>query len=125
MKEFLWVMTKNYANLRGRAGRREYWMYTLVVFLLGVFFAIIETVLGLNKDGTYGPFSGLLTLVTLVPTFAVGVRRMHDIGRSGWWVLTSLIPIWFLVLACFESKPGTNQWGPNPKGQAAPAPNTW
>ncbi|UQN10708.1 DUF805 domain-containing protein [Deinococcus sp. QL22] len=116
MKEFVWVMTTNYANLRGRARRREYWMFTLVVFILAVVIALIEAALGLATDTTYGPLSVLLTVVTFIPTLAVSIRRMHDTGRSGWW---AIVPILILVLACFDSEPGTNRWGSNPKEKNA------
>ena len=60
-------------------------------------------------------------LAILVPSIAVSIRRMHDIGRSGWWVLISLVPfigsIWYIVLAALPSQLGPNQYGPNPYGQ--------
>ena len=64
--------------------------------------------------------ANIYTLAVLIPGIAVAVRRMHDIGKSGWFVLVILIPIvgviWFIVLACTDSVPGKNNWGDNPKG---------
>jgi uncharacterized membrane protein YhaH (DUF805 family) len=71
-----------------------------------------------------GEFSGVL--VTFVPGLAVAVRRMHDTGRSGWWVLLSVVPfVGLLVLFwyCTDSRPA-NRWGPNPKASAPPTPLT-
>lgn len=62
----------------------------------------------------------------LIPTIAVSVRRMHDIGKSGWWVLIAFVPligwIWYLILCCTDSQPGDNQYGPNPKNIGATPP---
>ena len=62
----------------------------------------------------------------LVPGLAVSIRRLHDVGKSGWYLLINLIPIagpiWFLVLACTDSQPGHNKYGPNPKEQQVASP---
>lgn len=67
-----------------------------------------------------GLLYGLFCLAVLIPALAVGVRRLHDVGKSGWMMLVGLIPfvggIWLLVLYCTDSQYGENQWGPNPKG---------
>lgn len=107
---------KQYADFEGRARRKEYWMFTL--------FNIIITY-GLVLVGGAVESSALMVLAliymagTLIPSLAVGVRRMHDIGKSGWHILIGFIPliggIWLLVLNCTDSESGTNQWGPNPK----------
>lgn len=112
-----WYMKvlKNYVGFQGRARRKEYWMFFLFNFLFTMLLSIIEMMLGLG-----GILSGLYGLAVLLPTLAVSVRRLHDIGRTGWWMLLSIIPviglIVLLVFAVFDSQPGENKYGPNPKG---------
>lgn len=98
----------NYATFSGRARRSEYWYFCLFNFLVGL-------VLGFTGI----PFlSGLFALITFLPALAVAVRRLHDVGKSGWMYLLCLLPligtIWLLVLFCTDSK-ADNQYGPNPK----------
>jgi uncharacterized membrane protein YhaH (DUF805 family) len=85
---------QNYANFAGRAPRAEYWWFTLAVVVASFVISIIEGIVGLNGMiwGTYGPLTLLLWLATLVPSIAVGVRRLHDTNRSGWWLLLPLVP---------------------------------
>ena len=106
---------KKYATVSGRARRKEYWMFFLFNMLIALGIQIIEAVLG-----TGGMLGGLYSLAVLLPGWAVFTRRMHDIGKSGWWWLIALIPlvgsIVLLVFACKDSEPGDNAYGPNPKG---------
>lgn len=97
---------KKYATFSGRARRSEYWYFTL-------FSTIISFAL-LFLDGGLGTaaLNPLYSLVVLVPTIAAAVRRMHDVGKSGWFIL---IPIYNLILAVTDSEPETNEYGPNPK----------
>lgn len=105
---------KQYANFTGRARRKEYWMYSLFYAIFYVALLVIESVIGLG---------GLLTLIyslaLLLPTLAVGARRLHDTNRSGWWLLIALIPlvgsIILLVFFCQDSEATANQFGANPK----------
>lgn len=81
---------------------------------------ILDKVLGIAMDGVgYGPIYGLYALALFIPGFAVGVRRLQDVGKSGWMSLITLIPIigaiWLLVLLCTDSQQGINKWGENPK----------
>ncbi len=105
---------RNYAVFSGRARRTEYWMFALFNFIIAMALGIAEAVLG-------GPgFIGILYgLAVLIPALAVSVRRLHDTGRSGLWLLIGLIPlIGFIVLLVFmvqDSDPGQNQYGMNPK----------
>jgi uncharacterized membrane protein YhaH (DUF805 family) len=80
---------QKYADFTGRAPRAEYWWFVLAMVILFVVLTIIESILGLNKMimGVYGPLTVLLWLGLLVPSLAVGVRRLHDTNRSGWWLL--------------------------------------
>ena len=106
---------KKYAVFDGRARRKEFWMFVLLNAIIEVALTIVEKVIG-------GPgiLSSLYGLAVLLPFIAVGARRLHDTGRSGWWQLIGFVPlVGLIVLLVFfaqDSQPGTNQYGPNPKG---------
>ena len=100
---------KNYANFEGRARRSEYWYFTLFYYVLAIVLSLIDGAIG---NGV-GYLATALALGTIVPSIAVGVRRMHDVGKSGWYIL---IPIYNLILACTNGDTGTNGYGPDPKG---------
>lgn len=106
------VLTQ-YATFSGRARRSEYWWFYLAYVIAAVVATIIDGILGVPV------LEVLLALGLLIPGLAVGVRRLHDVGKSGWWLLIGLIPlvgpIVLLVFACQDSQPGSNQWGPSPK----------
>ena len=87
------IMEK-YADFSGRAPRAEYWWYALALIVAFVVLGIVEGILGIHHMifYSYGPLSALLWLATIVPSIAVGVRRLHDTNRSGWWVLLPIIP---------------------------------
>lgn len=118
------AMFDNYANFSGRARRSEYWYFRLAtallffvfIFLGGILTAILGTTAGLSI--AVGLFC-LYAIASIIPSLAVTVRRMHDIGKSGWTVLVSLIPlagpIWILVLLITEGEHGENYYGPDPK----------
>ena len=110
---------KNSFNYSGRARRKEYWMFSLINFLVYVVLMVVAGVIS-SPDSMLG--AGLIAiygLAVIFPSIAVGVRRLHDTSRSGWWMLITFVPfiggIWFLVLMVLDSKPETNQWGPSPK----------
>lgn len=115
MNWYLDVIKNKYAQFTGRSRRKEFWMFVLFNFLVGVVLAIVDRALGLN-----GILNGVYTLAILVPAIALWVRRLHDIGKSGWWVLIGLIPfigaIVLIVFAVQDSNPGANEYGENPKG---------
>jgi uncharacterized membrane protein YhaH (DUF805 family) len=111
---------KQYADFSGRARRKEYWMFVLFNMIFAIVAIILDNILGIAKEGIgYGPLYGLYVLAMLIPGLAVTVRRLHDVGKSGWMILISLIPligtIWLLVLMVSDSNPGVNQYGQNPK----------
>jgi uncharacterized membrane protein YhaH (DUF805 family) len=85
---------QKYADFSGRAPRPEYWWFFLAVIIAYVIVSIIESILGINRmvAGIYGPLTVLLMLGTFIPSIAVGVRRLHDTNRSGWWLLLPLVP---------------------------------
>ena len=109
-----------YADFNGRARRKEYWMFFLFNMVFTVLASLIDIAAGTaNLDSGSGVFQGIYSLAVLIPGLAVGVRRLHDVGKSGWMLLIALIPIigaiWLLVLMVTDSKEGTNKWGENPK----------
>lgn len=115
---------KKYAVLEGRSRRKEYWFFTLFYCLIGIVAGLLDGIFGLKVgESDFGMLGLLLMLAFLVPSIAVSVRRLHDIGRSGWWVLIGLLPLigWIvlIVFAVQDSQPGNNQYGPNPKGVSA------
>ena len=93
---------QKYATFEGRASRSEFWFFTLFYLIISVLAGIVEGVTGITGL-SYVPF-----LAMVVPSIAVGCRRMHDTGRSGWF---QLVPIYNLILACTPSNPGTNKYG--------------
>ncbi len=108
---------KKYAVFNGRMPRKEYWMFALFNLTIYIIFDILDKHLG-----TKGTFTLLYSLAIIVPNIAAGVRRLHDINRSGWWMLYGIIPLLDIVLIIFlvmDSQPGDNQYGPNPKGVVA------
>jgi uncharacterized membrane protein YhaH (DUF805 family) len=106
MNYFLEVL-KKYAVFSGRARRSEYWYFILFNTLIYIALAILGVVFIHNEV-----LSTLYNLAVLVPSIAVGVRRMHDVNKSGWFLI---IPIYNLVLACTEGTTGTNEYGQDPK----------
>lgn len=106
---------KKYAVFSGRARRKEYWMFFLfnliIAFVIGFVAGFTEAVIGAGN--TLSTAAGTIyNLAVFIPSIAVAVRRMHDIGRSGWWIL---VPFVNLVFLCFDSQPDANQYGANPK----------
>lgn len=108
-----------YAKFSGRAGKAEFWWFYLFSFVLnGVLQAIGRGIDSTKAPGSFLVLIGaIIALAMLLPTLAVGVRRLHDTGRSGWWMLLSLIPligtIWLIIYWVGDTKP-PNQWGEGP-----------
>ncbi|WP_431677005.1 DUF805 domain-containing protein [Kitasatospora sp. KL5] len=107
------AVLKNYVGFGGRARRKEYWMYALVNFAVYVVLGIVGYLLDTSL------LTALYGLAVLLPSLAVTVRRLHDTGRSGWWLLIGLVPfvgaIALIVFAVLEGQPGDNEYGSNPK----------
>ena len=120
------VVFKNYANFSGRATRSEYWNYLLATIVISIILRIIDSILGFNFDFSFGlnfgnEKSGILrsiySLLVFLPGLAVMVRRLHDVGKSGWFffiVFTIIGIFWLLILLCTDSDDGTNQYGADP-----------
>ncbi|MET9510149.1 DUF805 domain-containing protein [Streptomyces flavidovirens] len=111
---------KKYAAFSGRARRQEYWMFTLISSI--IYIALMAIDISLLDTGV---IAVIYELAVLLPSLAVSVRRLHDTGRSGWWLLIALVPlvgaIVLLVFLASDGKPEENEHGPNPKLAAATA----
>lgn len=115
------ICLSKFADFSGRARRREYWTFALVNCLI----AMLLLILGL-AFGEDSPASNIMVtifyLIMLVPNLSVSVRRLHDIGKSGWYMFLSLIPLIggliLLVWALMDSESGENQYGKNPKEES-------
>ena len=87
---------KNYANFRGRARRREYWIFALINSLIFSAFYIFYYVKLASGSASFSPIMlvlGLYGLLIIIPSWAVVVRRLHDTGRSGWWIFITFVPL--------------------------------
>lgn len=114
------VLSK-YVTFSGRARRSEYWWFALFSFLASIVAGILDVALGTdygNSSGN-GLIGTILTLALFLPGLAVAIRRLHDTGRVGWWVLIGLIPLigWIVLIVFFvqDSHAGENRYGPSPK----------
>ena len=118
MEWFLIVVRDNYSNFNGRASRKEYWMFYLFYMIFAIVAMVVDVILG------FGFVYLLYVLALLIPGLAVGILRLHDVGKSGWWLLISLIPligaIWIIVLLATDGTADNNIYGPTLKT----APNT-
>ena len=133
--EWMLLPLKRYAQFSGRSRRKEYWMYILFLCLVAIVLSIIESILGLgghavltsetSSSGVFygalvnrGILSNLFLLATFIPSLAVGVRRLHDTNRSGWWYLLAFVPligsIVLLVWFCTAGTSGPNDYGDDP-----------
>ncbi|MBD0830596.1 DUF805 domain-containing protein [Aestuariibaculum sediminum] len=115
MKWYLKVVKENYANFNGRARRKEYWMFVLFNMLFTYAIAFLSGLLVTLTDNVALAFIYVIYLLAVfIPSLAVGVRRMHDVGKSGWYLL---IPIYSFILAVTEGDRGVNKYGPDPKNE--------
>lgn len=120
MKWYKKVLSQ-YTDFKGRARRKEYWMFVLFNIIFAIVATVLDNVLGITfaPEIPYGFIWAVYALAVFIPGIAVAVRRLHDMGKSGWWYLIGLVPliggIWLIVLLATDSEAGDNQWGPNPK----------
>ena len=100
----------NYVNFRDRACRSEYWYWILFIVIADIVAGIIDAVLGMQI------VTGLFGLVTIIPNIAIAIRRLHDLDRTGWWILLGFIPLigWIILLIWYVTKgtDGPNRFGP-------------
>ncbi len=125
MQWFIQAITKKFADFSSRSRRTEYWMFVLFSFVIYIALGIILSLIGsVDPTGMIASLGFILMTIVqialLIPSLAVTVRRLHDTGRSGWWILISFLPvigvIILIVFMVLDSQPGDNNWGPNPKG---------
>jgi uncharacterized membrane protein YhaH (DUF805 family) len=118
MQWYLKVL-RQYVDFNGRARRTEFWMFTLFSVIISIVLGVVDYLLNTSVLGM------IYSLAVLLPTLAVGARRLHDIGRSGWWQLIGIIPIigWIILIVwdATDGHPQPNQWGANPNALAGPA----
>jgi uncharacterized membrane protein YhaH (DUF805 family) len=117
-------LLRNYVVFSGRASRSEFWYWILFTVLVSIALSIIDVGL---VSGNTSVLSSIWSLATFLPSLALGVRRLHDTDRSGWWWLIAFVPligiIVLIVFWCLEGTPGQNRFGSDPLGalQAATA----
>ncbi|MFP5204380.1 MAG: DUF805 domain-containing protein [Acidobacteriota bacterium] len=122
--EWYLLAWKRYAQFAGRSRRKEYWMFTLIhsLIIAGLYLAGLALTLVLVGIPLL-VLTWLYSLAAVIPCFACSVRRLHDVGKSGWWLLLGLIPIIggivLIVWQATDSQIGDNPYGPNPKLPAA------
>ena len=111
---FIDVFKNKYADFSGRARRAEYWYFTLYNFIFSFAVGLIDGLVGAENI-----LVGIYALVVFLPGLALSVRRLHDVGKSGLFILIAFIPfvggIWLLILYCTEGENWENEYGPNPK----------
>ncbi len=114
--EYFMDAMKRYADFSGRARRKQYWMFILFYVILSIVVNIVDGILGTML------LSAILTLVMIVPSLAIGARRLHDTGRSGWWqliYLVTLIGLIVMIVFLVQDSHPDNDYGPNPKAGEA------
>ena len=111
---------RKYITFSGRATRPEYWYFILFLFVGGIVAGLADAMIFGVEEDSGELLSILFSLATFLPSLAVGVRRLHDIGRSGWWLLIGLVPligaIVLIVWFATKSQDGANDHGPDPHG---------
>jgi uncharacterized membrane protein YhaH (DUF805 family) len=117
------AVLKKYATFSGRSRRKEYWFFALFNIIISIVLTIVDTLFGtMSVETGLGLLSGIYSLAVLIPSVAVSIRRLHDIGRSGWWLLIAFIPLLgVLVLLVFmlQDSKEENEYGVSPKLAAA------
>jgi len=120
------AVLKKYAVFNGRAGRSEFWWFTLTNAIIASILCIPVFLAGATPSnpaaaGVLGLPYLLYVLAVLVPSLGLAIRRLHDTGRSGWWILITLVPflggIVLLIFYVLDSTPGDNQFGPHPRSE--------
>lgn len=117
---------RRYVDFTGRASRSAFWWFHLALIVLTVAAMAVDAMLASDPEGAGSPLATLVLVVHVLPALAVGVRRLHDAGRSGWWWLVGLVPlvgpILLLVWYCRPGTPGDNRFGPDPLATSADMP---
>ncbi|MGD9643701.1 MAG: DUF805 domain-containing protein [Elusimicrobiales bacterium] len=128
MDQYLAVLSK-YAVFSGRAGRREYWMF----FLFNLIFSIAARFVDMTSGSEVillgmKPITMVYGLAVALPSIAVAVRRLQDIGYAGWWMLLLIVPfigpMALVVMFCLPGNPGENKYGPAPAAETTTEPKS-
>ena len=112
MKNYYISVLKKYAEFNGRSSRAEYWYFFLFNFIIALVLGFIEGFLGIFPAASESVLANLYSLFIIIPNIAVGVRGMHDVNKSGWFLF---IPFYSLLLVLRDGTKGDNQYGPDPK----------
>jgi len=114
---------KKYAVFSGRARRREYWFFVLFNIIVSIILGVVDVMAGMQTSTGIGILSAIYALAVVIPAIAVSVRRLHDINKTGWWILIGFIPvvgaIVLIIFALLAGTAGDNDYGPDPKAAAA------
>ena len=110
-----------YTNFSGRASRSEFWLFVLFTFVVSLMLGFLDPLIAgvpfMDYDEVFAPLSTIFTIAIIIPSFAVNVRRLHDVNRSGWWLLIELTVIGILLIlfwCCNKGDEGENRFGPKP-----------
>ncbi len=109
---------RHYATFTGRTSRAGFWLYTLFYFIIVAIACVLDSLAFGTQMAEGGPISAIASLVHFIPSLAIGIRRLHDIDRTGWWVLLAFTGIGIIVLFIFNVLAGTvgpNRFGPDPR----------
>ena len=108
-KYFLDYVKNQYTNFNGRVSRRQYWFFVLFYVVLSIPLIIVDALLGIRL------LTMILALALVVPSIGIGVRRLHDLGKPGWWYFMALVPVLgaiaLIVLFCLPGEAKDNQYG--------------
>ena len=109
---------KQYRDFKTRSTIKEFWLFNFLSILISLIFTIIDRSADFKFLGNIGVLTALYSILIFIPSLSVSVRRLHDVGKSGWTILFIIIPIvgivWLLALFCRDTMPERNKWGENP-----------
>jgi len=109
---------KQYGDFKTRSTIKEFWLFNLITVLLSLLFSIIDSSVNFKIAGNIGVLTAIYSIFIFTPSLSISVRRLHDVGKSGWTILFIIIPIvgiiWLLALFCRDTMPERNKWGKNP-----------
>jgi uncharacterized membrane protein YhaH (DUF805 family) len=122
MKDFLQAYTR-YAQFGGRSDRKEFWYFILTYVIAVIVASVIDGLIFRSGSSGFSPLATIVVLGSIVPNWAVTFRRLHDIGKSGWWIFLGLIPlvggIILIIWYCRKGDPAPNVYGEPPEGSRA------
>jgi|TARA_B110001452_G_scaffold212379_1_gene182972 uncharacterized membrane protein YhaH (DUF805 family) len=109
---------KQFGDFKTRSTIKEFWLFNLFSFLIILIFTMIDSSVNFKLTGNIGVLTAVYSIIIFIPSLSVSVRRLHDVGKSGWTILFIIVPvlgvIWLLALFCRDTMPERNKWGENP-----------